>query len=1833
LTGVIHLQAVNDLAVQTSLTLANGGQSLFLEAGNNLTVSANSVLATYGTLSLYAASPTIPGFNLAGALTVLGDLVPTNGSPITLHAGTGGITLAGTLRSGILDIKTTGPLVQTSGGITAGTLNGTSSSASLPSRTNAIGSVGTFSQTLPQYAVTGAAGDFTLVDSVKLVIGNSPSQGGGISVQPGRTVSLTVDTLVISSRNTGNTDTANPVPVPVPATISAPGGTIAITQFTPDSGVEVTSSINPAVPPKILAPLSLTLNELSNTDAATLQLASQSPTQATPQAGSITLGRLGEAIDLKTHGGYGTLVLAASGAVTQGGALTVRKVSGQADTLAFGAQDNGVTELGGFKTNGALAFRAAANSLVSGPVTAGSGLANVTLSTNRGFGHDLTLGADVAGATVSMDTATGRGSSPGGINQTAGVISATTLTLKAGAANLNDQNRVATLGDATTDAGLNLTNAPALVINGKVVNQTGAVTLTAPSVVQTPSSSIVSPVLSGTAAAASFTSAANRVDAIGSFQAPGGFFALTDAVPLSIGAINAANGRVTLVTDRIDLTSAASSINAPNGSVTLSPLTAGRRIELIDVAAANLGLLALSRASVADPGSLTLSQAFLNTVNTTTLAIGGPGVTGAINIGNNGEAISLVGHAATLQLQTAGIVTEGNTGTASLAVGDLVGRTGTMSLTGANAIATLGRGNPVPGTLTGYISTGAVALTAAGPLAVSGAVAAGGALAIRAAGLATDATISGASVALTASGGDLLQTAGSLSAPGTMALTASGAVTQAGGTLAAATLTGAATSLSLPNATLANLGPYTTTGAFQLTNAGALNVSGAVQTGDASLALLAGGLTLNAAVRAGAVALAMPGAVEQLADGSLQAATLTGHAGSVNLGPGSRIGTLGGFVSIGGFTLLQGGPGDPAPLTVAGAVSDKTRIGLDVYGPITLSGTATSPAISLRAHDVFAASENTNARAKIASGSITQTAGGLVTDSLSGGADALGSYGPTSLTATGNSIGSVAFSSKGGFSLTNGRSLAVAGLFDDARIALDVTGDLGITGNLRSFNDASPPALITTATGAITQTGNEVQVSRLNGSAAKASFASIGVAILGDFATKAGLSLAATQGLSVAGTVKDEAAIALSSVGPLALSGTLTAPAISLTAASIPNEALGTITQTGGTIATGALASLSGATTSLGSAGNSVRTIASAQSTGGFALANGRSLAVTGPMNDGTQIALTVAGDLSLAGTLASAGLVTKASGTITQPGGSLQVGSLSGSAGSASFGQAGNKVGTLGAFAAGTGDLLLTDSAPLTIGGAVSAGTGRTIGLDIVTLNSVPAGSLAAPGGTVRIAALSPAGLTVSGTIGASLPVTATTLVLGVPTGGPVTITSALNLSNVSVLDLESGGAIMETGSGAIRVGRLTGNAASAALDGPNQITTLGAFTTTGAFSLTDLQALTIGGPLAASVATLGVTGDLALNSSVTGNTVRLAATGAITESADGVVNAATLTGSASTANLARANGVAELGSFSAPGGLVLTDAQDLVISGPVKAGTLGLTAPNVAFAGTVDVGTLNVSVAGRAQQTGGTLNASTLTGLAGSGASIGANGYAVIGQLGPFSVGNGSLAVVDAGPLTINGPLRSASIGIVATGQMTLAGGSLTTDGLPLAQQRAAGPTQPGSFLQVRVDSAGNGRFIQSGTTSVLPLLGTTATLRIDLPAAGGTLSLNDLSAPTTDLVLSLGAGSATGKLHAANLLVLGSGGRANLTGTVAGQNASGAAQASRIDPRFDGRYLLNNCAIQSFACAVQPTFLAPQSLLAPESLLRPDILTLDVLSLSVTRDRDDPTFLLPNISDRDY
>ena len=2014
LDGNIRLQATNDITVRTPLTL--GDRSLTLEAGNNLTIAAGSTIGTTGTsLTFTAAYAGVLGSNPAGALRVFG-ILNTGTGDITLSAGTGGIQLAESVTTGILRINTPGALTQIGGRVSADLLTGTSGSVSLPSiaADNLISEIGGRTP----YAVTGATGDFELVNSTDLAI-------TGLSVQAGRTVSLTQ-----------NSATANALSIFGPLSIA--GGTLAIIA---PAGIEVTAT-TPTPAPTPTPYLSLTTASLSNVVGGGGTLSLQSPAGGTgAAAGTVTLGRVGDArLNFGTSGNFGTLNLQASGPVSQNPPITVNRVTGLAGTFILPSDFNTVRELGGVTTTDTLEFHNGASFVVNGPLSAGGGAGDIFLSLIGGTAPTVTLAADVRGNIVAVRSITSLTNLDGQVLQTGGVVTGDRLTLISGSASFGGANALTNLGDTTLTQGLTLNNAQPLRVIGLVRTGEGALTLTAPTITQSSTSALTTPILNSTSTAATFDSATNQVGRV-NVQAPGGTFAITNATPLGIGAVEAAGGQVQFTANQVS--AGTNPVNVPGGLVRFLPLTPGRRIEVINGGAADLN-------------SLSLSQGLLALLNTDTLALGGPGTSGPINFGNVGQAINLGGFASTLLLQTTGAVTQ-DAG-ATLAVPNLTGRSASLALGNANPIGSLGRASVVPGLVNGYATTGALTLASSGRLDVSNPVSSGGALSLSAASTLTvtpGALINAPSVALASTGGMVALSGGQLTTPGTLTLNAGagvtqgtsvadatildvgtltgtaggatalgyngnevrtlgaynstgglalfsgvpltvagpvtdtvraslrsggdltlagtvaapalalstaslGAVTQTGGTLQVGSLSGqsgfTSVDLNQPGNAIATVGPFGAgAGGFTLVNGRDLAVTGQISSTARVSLQVAGNLQLASPVGADALALNVTGAITEPAGGSVQAQTLTGSATSANFGQaGNSVATLGAFSSTGGFTLANG-----RNLAVAGPVNDATSVNLDIAGDLALQGTVTTGSLvanagsitqpggtirasSLAGSSTGSASFDQPGNAITTLGPFTSVGDFSVTDgtpisvtgavsvgtgrtlsvttdttgfgtngslSAPGGTVRIAALSPAGLSINGggaapitattlvlgtptggpvailgdldlprvsvldlqsagalaqvggairvgtltgngatatlngpNRIGTLrGFTTTGAFSLANAEPLVVAGPVSASAATLNVTGDLQLRNNLSATTTmaltatgaitqeagivSAPLRLTLAANGAVRQTGGSISTGLLTGRAGSLNlpsrtneiatvgpFTSAGgfllydnrsltvagtvdaqavemdvagdlrldgsviggsvtltatdtitegpnglvaantltgsadradlsganrVAALGDFTTGTGFALNNQASLAVTGAIRDGRSVSLSTDGSMVLSGTITAPVTSLTAA-------GTIQQSGGAITTGTLSGSSGGTTALSSA-NTVATLGAFSSAGGFTLENRRSLDVTGPVQDNTRIRLNVTGDLRMQGILKTGTLSLSADGAITQPSGTIQAQQLTGAATTTSLDQPGNAITSLGQFDSVL-DLSITDGRPLSVDGVVSAGVGRSINLTSDTVALGAGGALSAPGGTVRVAALTPVGLSITGDTGT---VNAGTLVLGTPTGGPVAILGTLDLPGVSVLDLQSAGALTQSGGG-IQVGTLTGSGASATLTGPNRIGTLGGFTASGL--------------------------------------------------------------------------------------LTLRSVDNLSVVGPVNAGTLALNAPNVTLSGAVTAGTFDVTASGQVAQGAGTLSTGRLTGSSGQSVSLGEGGVANVTELASFTAG-GNFVLQNAQPLTITGTLQAPQMSVSATGRLTLQGGTIATG--------------PGSVLRVVGNAA---EFVQAGTTVVAPLAGTTATLRLELTASG-TMTLDNLQASSTDLTLSLGTGRATGALQAGSLLVVGSGGSANLTGSVAGQGGFAAAERSRISPQFDTGYLLNNCAIQSVSCVVRPVLpfseTALSSIIAPQRFLRPQAQGLDAITSpdsqrndasrlpfltfdrSTTRDRDDPSLLLPNISDRDY
>jgi hypothetical protein len=598
--------------------------------------------------------------------------------------------------------------------------------------------------------------------------------------------------------------------------------------------------------------------------------------------------------------------------------------------------------------------------------------------------------------------------------------------------------------------------------------------------------------------------------------------------------------------------------------------------------------------------------------------------------------------------------------------------------------------------------------------------------------------------------------------------------------------------------------------------------------------------------------------------------------------------------------------------------------------------------------------------------------------------------------------------------------------------------------------------------------------------------------------------------------------------------------------------------------------------------------------------------------------------------------------GTINEAG-TLIAGTLSGSAGgSASLAQSGNLIGTLGNFNA-AGGFGLADGTGLTVTGSVNGGPTATL-LDKGTLTI-------ASGATVAATAI-------------SLTADSITIPGKLTDGGSGTVSLVANTGTIS-----------ETGT--VIAGTMSGSAAgSANFSGANatanQIAAVSNFTASG-FALNDAVSLTVsgglrggpgvtlvdkgilaiasGGSVAAAAIALNAN-DIAiaglLSDGGAGAVNLVATTGAISET--GTIIAGSLSGSATGAasfnGASRsANQIASLGNFTASN-FALSDGASLAINGTVNGGATAniavngaLTVNGMLLANTIGIdATGGIAIRGIVQDansvslisgasidgTGGTLIADLLSGSAAGSVTLTGSGNQVL-QLGSFTTAS-SFVLNDATELLISGPLTAGYISIntgsrqisFGNGAMIAAGGFARPSGV-VTNLPSASTTTSGAYLTA-------GGFIQRGDGFVVGLGGGPNILRIDVSGSGNIIfdAAGGLHGPATWLILGIDSGRATGNVAVKSFDIarLGSGGSAELTGSVNGLTGPSAASAAAIRPSPSSDFRFNSCAVHSVNCVLLPTEGVPTANplndISIGSFVNPD-------------DQDD--LLLPIVSDRDY
>jgi filamentous hemagglutinin family protein len=894
---------------------------------------------------------------------------------------------------------------------------------------------------------------------------------------------------------------------------------------------------------------------------------------------------------------------------------------------------------------------------------------------------------------------------------------------------------------------------------------------------------------------------------------------------------------------------------------------------------------------------------------------------------------------------------------------------------------------------------------------------------------------------------------------------------------------------------------------------------------------------------------------------------------------GNRLPTLGfdpqppppGTVLVGTLTAAE--------INAAGSVSNVT---ISAKNSLTVNGTndvGGPVAITIAAH------------------ALTLQSGGTV--AVHGGASILAS----SITINGGAVGGGLDQPLGGVSIDGALSANNVVLTGGG-------GGVSVAGSVTGFNSASlvggtAAVRVTINGGAIGSASNQPPGGvTIDGalSARDVVLTGGGVAVAGSIA---GLATVSLSGGTVA--VRNGASISAPNIaingsqpsGSVSIDGALSAGSVALTGAgsiAVGGSIVGreTVSLSGGTVAVRNGASISAPNVAIngGATGVSINGTIGANNvalTGG-----GGGVSVAGSINgfnSATQANLSVtstnSGPVVFGSPIAIGTLALNAAGPVTQQQ-PITVGLLTGSAGSVQLDTAGNNIAQIGSLRVQDSLRIAQTPALAVAGGSVTAGGNIFLFADggIQIGNGVSAGALVATNG-------SPIELVSSGPI--------------VERGGTITA-STLNAVAPTV-QLDGANAI-----GSLAAGPVRGD------QGPNDVAT-------GTFALTNAQSLTIAkevGGLAG--VTLTIAGNLTLGtpqsrgSLVSQGPINLNVSGDVAAPNGLVATSDALSGSSRSLSLTGLpQDFGTLGNYSAPNGIAITTAGDLVLNGNVATSSLHL-----------DAG-------GTITRAGGSLSAGSLSGSALRLADFGTG--AQVSTIGEFSVTGSEFALNTNVPLTIAGPLSAEFIRIRAPGQVTL-NGTIATRGVPLAQQSGAQPADPGSYIEVLPArlASGNlaGRFVETGNAAIVPLGASTATLRISVQGAGGQIAFDTLSAPLVSLVLDTGVGGrSSGTVIVDGLLVLGTGGGARLFGTIGGVGGFNTSLEARIEPRIDPAYTVNGCVIGGFCVSAQnlPQVYTIEAQARASSPLAPLLLVAVPQYLVPLGWLSSPDVVPPNIAGPDY
>ncbi|HBK07785.1 MAG TPA: hypothetical protein DDZ81_18355, partial [Acetobacteraceae bacterium] len=914
-----------------------------------------------------------------------------------------------------------------------------------------------------------------------------------------------------------------------------------------------------------------------------------------------------------------------------------------------------------------------------------------------------------------------------------------------------------------------------------------------------------------------------------------------------------------------------------------------------------------------------------------------------------------------------------------------------------------------------------------------------------------------------------------------------------------------------PNNTIGVLGTFNDgAGTFTLNDAVALSQTGTLTAGLMVLndtAATLPSIAFGGVVNVGTLDLNAANGVTQTG-GLISAAQLqssSGVAGDVVLGQsGNAITTLANFNDgTGAFTLVDSHALTQVGTLTAGSVK-LTDSGLSAPS-LTLSGTVIAGVLDLNA-----------------SAGIDQTGGVINAGTLQSSA---GVTGTVSLAQSGNTIGVLGSfnDGSGSFTLADSVALTQTGTLSAGRMVLadTSTGSPAIT----LSGIVTGGTLDLTSAAGVEQTGGTIAVNLLQSSGGVTGAVSLGqagnhIGTLGTFNDgSATFTLVDASALSQTGTL---------TAGLAVLNDTnTTAPSLSfggiVNVATLDVSAAAGIAQTGGAITAAQLQSSNGVagTVVLGQAGNAIGTLANFSVGGGsFTLRDSAALTQAGTLTAGFAAlsdSNATAPSLTLTGLVNAGTLDLSAAAGIAQTGGVInatQLQSTGGVTGTVSLIQPNNTIGTIAAFSDHTGTFALSDGAPLTVTGPLTAGSialhefspapsaltvaGVMTGSSAINLTTNGADIVETPGGVISTPLL-----TASVPTGASVSLLGTAnAITGVgnvnASGGTLTILDSVNPNIAGVLSAAS---ISVTDNG------------------------IGGITATGTISGTTTVSLnTAGGGVQASAAVIE-TPLLISTTGITGNAV-LTNTG---------------------------NAIAAVGGLTVSGGgLQIYDAGNLTLSGPVSVaqGAVLTASGGLTIAGNLSAPGQAITLAsgGAINQTAGVITADTLfasgqsVGLApgmGSGPPLPGNQIGTVGSI----ASAGAVSLLNAAPLQVGGPVHGTYVSLLTEG----AGSTLTV----------AGPVTGSSGVTL---SAANGDVVLDAAVTTPGVLTLISPLQ-SIVQTGGAISANTVTGSAgADITLGSAANTiaSLGPVSVAGNLVVADTGVLQVTGPVQASNASLSATA---------------------------------------------------------------------------